>query len=173
MPFLLQRGPAEDVTALGWQIDDQETFEIVLARVANAGVRVSEATPEECNLRGVERLWRFPGPKGMATEIFTAPTTSTARLRMLQSGFVTGASGMGHVAITARQPDRVRGYYDRVFDAPYQAGSRRTSPALASGSASYGSTSGTTRWPSPASKAAHRPDPDRDSASQHPGRVAR
>ncbi|HNQ07808.1 MAG TPA: VOC family protein [Tetrasphaera sp.] len=115
--FLLQRGPAEDVTALGWQIDDHETFEIVLARVANAGVRVSEATPEECNLRGVERLWRFPGPKGMATEIFTAPTTSTARLRMLQSGFVTGASGMGHVAITARQPDRIRGYYGRVFDA--------------------------------------------------------
>lgn len=115
--FLLQRGPAEDVTALGWQVDDHATFETILARVADAGLPVTEGTPEECTLRGVERLWRFPGPKGMSTEIFTAATTSTTPLRMLQSGFVTGNGGMGHVAITAREPEGIRGYYDRVFDA--------------------------------------------------------
>ncbi len=115
--FLLQRGPAEDVTALGWLVDDHATFETILARVADAGLPVTEGTPEECALRGVERLWSFPGPKGTATEIFTQATTSTAPLHMLQSGFVTGASGMGHVAITAREPEAVRGYYGRVFDA--------------------------------------------------------
>jgi catechol 2,3-dioxygenase-like lactoylglutathione lyase family enzyme len=85
--------------------------------VADAHLPIAEGTEEECRLRGVERLWRFPGPKGMATEIFTTATTTSAPLRMLQSGFVTGASGMGHVAITARAPEAIRGYYDDVFDA--------------------------------------------------------
>lgn len=107
--LLLQRGPAEDVTALGWQIDDHETFDVVMARVADAGLPVTDGTSDECALRGVERLWRFPGPKGTATEIFTRATTSEAPLRMLQDGFVTGASGLGHVAITAQRPEEVRG----------------------------------------------------------------
>jgi len=32
--FLLQRGPAEDVTALGWQLDDHNTFDEVVSRVS-------------------------------------------------------------------------------------------------------------------------------------------
>lgn len=115
--FLLQRSEVEDVTALGWQVDDHDTFDVILARVADAGLTVTEGTEQECNLRGVERLWRFPGPKGIATEIFTTARTTPAPLRMLQRGFVTGNSGMGHVAITARRPEDVRGYYDTVFDA--------------------------------------------------------
>ncbi|MEI2778778.1 MAG: VOC family protein [Tetrasphaera sp.] len=115
--FLLQRSPAEDVTALGWLVDDHETFEIILARVADAGLPVVEGTAHECALRGVERVWRFPGPKGMATEIFTSARTTTTPLRMLQTGFVTGASGLGHVAITAKEPEGIRGNYGQVFDA--------------------------------------------------------
>lgn len=115
--FLLQRSPAEDVTALGWMVDDHETFDRVLARAADGGLPITEGTPEECALRGVERLWRFPGPKGIATELHTRARTTAAPLRMLQSGFVMGEAGMGHVAITARHPEEVRGYYDRLFDA--------------------------------------------------------
>lgn len=114
--FLLQRDPVEDVTALGWQIDDHETFETVLGRVHAAGVPVSEGTAEECTLRGVERLWRFPGPKGIATEIFTVARTTSMPLQMQQTGFVFGESGMGHVAITSKQPEQLRAYYDTVFD---------------------------------------------------------
>src|SRR5271155_4552084 len=45
--FLLQRGPAEDVTALGWQLDDHETFDTIQARVRQHGVPVVEGTDEE------------------------------------------------------------------------------------------------------------------------------
>ncbi|MEV5837327.1 VOC family protein [Nocardia sp. NPDC052112] len=114
--FLVQRGPAEDVTALGWHIDDHETFDRIIARVTDRGVPVVEGTPEETALRGVERLWRFPGPKGMAQEIFTAPITTPEPLRMLSSGWVTGESGMGHVAIVSREPEAMHGYYHTVFD---------------------------------------------------------
>ncbi|MCP2288958.1 VOC family protein [Nocardia amikacinitolerans] len=114
--FLIERGPAEDVTALGWQIDDHETFDRIIARVADRGVPIEEGTPDEAALRGVERLWRFSGPKGIATEIFTTAVTTPEPLRMLSSGWVTGEAGMGHVAIVSREPESMRGYYHTVFD---------------------------------------------------------
>ena len=116
--FLLQRGPAEDVTALGWQLDDHETFDTVLGRVVARGVPVTEGSAEETALRGVERLVRFPGPNGLAQEIFTraVPGVGPADLAA-RGGFVTGAAGMGHVAVTSTKPHQMRGYYETVFDA--------------------------------------------------------
>ncbi|MEU1205036.1 VOC family protein [Nocardia sp. NPDC005825] len=114
--FLIERGPAEDVTALGWQIDDHQTFDRILARVADRGVPITEGSADQAALRGVERLWRFAGPKGLAQEIFTTSTTTAAPLRMLSSGWVTGEAGLGHVAMVSREPETVRAYYRTVFD---------------------------------------------------------
>lgn len=115
--FLIQKGSKEDVTAIGWQIDDHETFDVILGRVIAAGLPVVEGAPEECALRGVERLWRFKGPKGMATEIFTTPVISPNPLMMKNKAFITGASGMGHVAIASKDAMVMHGYYASVFNA--------------------------------------------------------
>ena len=116
--FLLHRGPAEDVTTLGWQLDDHATFDEVVSRVTRHGVPATQGTEEEAALRGVERLVRFPGPNGLAQEIFTRPTTASTPLDMrVRGGFVTGESGIGHVAIASKKPHQMRGYYDTVFDA--------------------------------------------------------
>jgi len=116
--FLLRRGPAEDVTALGWQVDDHHTFDEILARVTRHDVPVVEGTAEEARLRGVERLVRFPGPNGLTQELFTRPRTGDVPLDMaVRGGFVTGEAGIGHVAVTSTKPHQMRGYYDTVFDA--------------------------------------------------------
>ena len=115
--FLLQRGPKEDVTAFGWHIDGHETFDVILGRVAERGLPVIEGTPDECALRGVERLWRIAGPKGVVTEIFTRPLVTPAPLHMKNREFVTGDSGMGHVAIAAKDALSLHGYYNTLFDA--------------------------------------------------------
>jgi 2,3-dihydroxybiphenyl 1,2-dioxygenase len=116
--FLLQRGPAEDVTTLGWHLDDHETFDAILARVRQHDVPVIEGTDEEAALRGVERLVRFPGPNGLTQEVFTRARAGVTPLEMAaRGGFVTGAAGMGHVAVTTTRPHQVRGYYNTVFDA--------------------------------------------------------
>lgn len=116
--FLLRRGPAEDVTTLGWQLDDHETFDTVLRRVTAHGVPVTEGTAEEAALRGVERLVRFPGPNGLSQEIFTRAHTGDSPLDMAtRGGFVTGDAGLGHVAVTSKNPQQLRGYYAGVFDA--------------------------------------------------------
>jgi 2,3-dihydroxybiphenyl 1,2-dioxygenase len=81
-------------------------------------VPVSEGSAEEAALRGVERLVRFPGPNGLAQEIFTRARISDTPLDMrVDGGFVTGEDGMGHVAITTKKPHQMRGYYSTVFDA--------------------------------------------------------
>ena len=116
--FLLQRGPAEDVTALGWHLDDHDTFDTVVARVKCHGVPVTEGTDEEAAQRGVERLVRFPGPNGLTQEVFTRARTGAAPLHMpAGGGFVTGTAGLGHVAVTTTKPHQLRGYYDAVLDA--------------------------------------------------------
>jgi 2,3-dihydroxybiphenyl 1,2-dioxygenase len=116
--FLLQRGPAEDVTALGWQIDDHRTFDEILSRITRHGVPTKEGTMEEAALRGVERLMRFPGPNGLMQEIFTRARRSDAALEMaVRGGFVTGEGGIGHIAVTSKKPHQIRGYYNTVFDA--------------------------------------------------------
>jgi len=114
--FLIQRGPAEDLMAVGWHVTDHETFDRIVKRVTERGVPIAEGSAEEAALRGVERLWRFAGPKGIVQEIFTTAHTTTKPLNMLNSGFVTGGGGMGHVAITSRDPLGIHRYYNTVFD---------------------------------------------------------
>ncbi|BBY25363.1 VOC family protein [Mycobacterium stomatepiae] len=114
---LLRRGPAEDVVALGWQLDGHATFDEISRRVADHGVPALEGTDEEAKLRGVERFLRFPGPNGLGQEIYTTARTAPLSLDVPGSGFVTGAGGMGHVALPTKKPQLVRGYYNHVFDA--------------------------------------------------------
>lgn len=115
--FLLQRGPAEDVVTMGWHVDDHTTFDRIVSRVTSHGVPMREGSDEEASARGVERLLRFPGPKGIVQEIFTKALTTTHPLQIHTAGFVTGEGGMGHVAITSKKPTQIRGYFNTVFDA--------------------------------------------------------
>ncbi len=116
--FLLQRGPAEDTTALGWELDDDTTFDTIEKRIRDRGVPVVEGSGEEAALRGVERLLRFPGPNGLAQEIYVRARAADEPLQLAAGGgFVTGVDGMGHVAIATKKPHQMRGYYSTVFDA--------------------------------------------------------
>ncbi|MGW3014299.1 VOC family protein [Streptomyces sp. NPDC001219] len=115
--FLIRRGPAEDVVATGWHVDDHAAFERIEARIRAHGVPHAVGTDEEAALRGVERLLRFPGPKGITQEIYTTPAKSAEPLCMLASGFVTGDGGMGHIALTSTKPAETRRYFNTLFDA--------------------------------------------------------
>ncbi len=115
--FLVRRGPAEDVVALGWHLDDHATFDEVCRRVADHGVPAVEGSDDDAKLRGVERFLRFPGPNGLTQEVYTTARTAPLALDITGSGFVTGAGGLGHVAIATKNPHEMRGYFNHVFDA--------------------------------------------------------
>lgn len=66
----------------------------------------------------MERAVRFPGPNGLVQELFTrAHTTTEPLVAVASGGFVTGRSGLGHVAVVTKNPHQMRGYYSTVFDA--------------------------------------------------------
>jgi 2,3-dihydroxybiphenyl 1,2-dioxygenase len=115
--LIVLNGPAEDVAALGWQLDDAETVHTVLSRLGAQGIEVTKGDPEGARLRGVEHYWHFVGPKRLSFELFTSPTLGSSRLRMATSGFLTGAGGMGHVAISSREPDAFLEFWQSIFDA--------------------------------------------------------
>jgi 2,3-dihydroxybiphenyl 1,2-dioxygenase len=122
--FLLQRGPAEDVTAVGWHLDSHEALDAVVRRVKErGGPPVVEGGEDEAALRGVERLVRFTGPKGLVHEVFTRPIADARAAGESVTGafvtpaFVTGEGGFGHIALTTRQPEKLHAYYRALFDA--------------------------------------------------------
>jgi len=115
--FIVKRGKAEDLVALGWHLRDSSTLNVVLQRLKERGIAVEAGSEAEAAERGVVRFWRAIGPKRMAVELFTEPRTTTEPLNMLSGGFVTGASGLGHVAITTRKPQELCRFWQEVFDA--------------------------------------------------------
>lgn len=115
--FIVKRGPAEDVTAIGYQLRDEKALAVLLARLSDRAIATERASGDEAAQRGVIAFTRFKGPKGIALELFTEALTTTAPLNMLARGFVTGASGMGHVAITTRLPEKMQRFWQELFDA--------------------------------------------------------
>jgi 2,3-dihydroxybiphenyl 1,2-dioxygenase len=115
--IIVRRGPAEDVIALGWQLDSEQALQLALDRLQARGIPVQEGSGDAAASRGVERFWGFDGPKRLRIELFTQPVCSEAPLDMQASGFVTGAQGMGHFAISTREPEAMLKFFQDVFDA--------------------------------------------------------
>ncbi|MQA53645.1 VOC family protein [Pseudomonas piscis] len=115
--IIVKHGPAEDFAAIGWQLHDQDTLHIVLQRLRARGIAIHESTAAQAAERGVARFWRVLGPKRMAIELFVEPLTTQEPLSMLSEGFITGESGMGHLAITSRRGKDMRRFWQEIFDA--------------------------------------------------------
>jgi len=114
--IVVEDGPAEDVTAIGWQLHDEHALPLLQRRLRAMGVDVAEAGAAEAAARGVERLWVFQGPKKLRFEFFTRPLLAGAP-RLAASGFVTGALGLGHFAMTTREPEAALRFFQQAFDA--------------------------------------------------------
>ncbi|MCY1341716.1 Biphenyl-2,3-diol 1,2-dioxygenase [compost metagenome] len=115
--IIVKRGGAEDFAAVGWQLRDQATLDIVLQRLKARSIAVQQSTAVEAAERGVTRFWRVIGPKRMAIELFIEPLTTSEPLDMLSAGFITGEAGMGHLAITSRRGQDMRRFWQEIFDA--------------------------------------------------------
>lgn len=115
--IVVREGAAEDVVAIGWQLQDASALQEMRSRLRAAGIAVRERTGAEAAGRGVERYWEFEGPKRLCFELFTTPVRSIVPLRMRASGFVTGEMGLGHLAMTTREPEAALDFFKRIFDA--------------------------------------------------------
>jgi 2,3-dihydroxybiphenyl 1,2-dioxygenase len=110
-------GDAEDVVAIGWHLHDEAALKLLLARLRSAGIEVHEGGGAQADGRGVERFWAFLGPKRVRYEIFNQPLLTERALVMQASGFVTGDMGLGHFAMSTREPEATLRFFQTLFDA--------------------------------------------------------
>ena len=101
--ILLQQGPADDLTVLGWQLDSGEAFEAMVKRLRGAGVEVSLASEAQARERKVGRLAQLRDPSGIATELYCEPERAPRPFaaELVAGGFVAEEHGVGHAVIRA------------------------------------------------------------------------
>jgi 2,3-dihydroxybiphenyl 1,2-dioxygenase len=115
--FFVIPGDADDLCAMGWEVDDARALDEAVARLRGAGIDVSEASREEAALRKMERVFRFRDPASLPSEIGYGPAKATAAFRSPAgvSGFVTGNKGLGHAVINARSQAESQAFYCDVL----------------------------------------------------------
>jgi 2,3-dihydroxybiphenyl 1,2-dioxygenase len=115
--IIILKGPAEDVAAIGWEMASEAALELALQRLEKRGSQIRIGSADEARSRGVECFWSVSGPKGLPVELYVRPLITDEPLKMKASGFVTGAGGLGHAAITTRRPRQMEAFWQEVFDA--------------------------------------------------------
>lgn len=115
--IVVRDGAAEDVVAVGWQLHDEHALKLLLQRLRAEHIDVREVGGAPAAERGVERFFAFDGPKKLRFELFTQPRFSERPLDLRVSGFVTGDMGLGHFAMTTREPEAGLSFFQRMFDA--------------------------------------------------------
>jgi 3,4-dihydroxy-9,10-secoandrosta-1,3,5(10)-triene-9,17-dione 4,5-dioxygenase len=93
-------GAAERLLAAGWEVANPPALAAVGRALADAGVPVKAAAPDELAHRRVESMLRFEDPAGHRLEVFCgAALEHRPAVSPYGNRFVTGAMGLGHVVL--------------------------------------------------------------------------
>ncbi len=104
--LVVEAGEADDLVAVGWQVENETALNEIVARLRASGVAVEEGSGAEAARRRVARLVKLRDPAGTPTEIFFGPERAAEpfRSRLVRAGFVADERGLGHVVLAA--PDK-------------------------------------------------------------------
>ncbi len=115
--LILRQGEADDLAALGWEVNDESVLSAIVAAARAAGSAPEEAGAADRAARRVARLVRFADPAGNVNEIVIGPEQSSSPFRSehFPSGFRTGGMGLGHAVLVARDRAVMERFYRDVF----------------------------------------------------------
>ena len=110
-------GARERLLASGWEVADAGELAAVGRALADAGVAVKAATPEELAGRRVREMLRFDDPAGNAIEVVCgAALEHRPAVSPYGNQFVTGDMGLGHVVLpVAGAADAALAFYTGVL----------------------------------------------------------
>jgi 2,3-dihydroxybiphenyl 1,2-dioxygenase len=97
-------GPQDDIAYAGWEVRDAAALDLVVDRLAAAGVTALRASRAEAADRFVQDMVRFTDPEGLPCEAFYGPLQRTNQpfLSPLGVRFKTGRQGIGHIVLIAK-----------------------------------------------------------------------
>jgi len=110
---MIDRGTAERVAVMGWEVADGPALAVLAARLSDAGHPVSPGTADLRARRHVTDMIVAHDPIGNRLEFFHGAADAPAPFvpgRAI-SGFRTGRLGLGHVVLTAASVDAVMPFY--------------------------------------------------------------
>jgi len=115
--FFIERGPADDLAAVGWEVAGRSELEDIAERLANAGHEVIQGTTEKAARRNVEAIIRVHDPAGNPIEIFYGPKMATEPFvsEVVRSGFVADEQGLGHVVVVSKDMNEHEAFYATMF----------------------------------------------------------
>lgn len=115
--YVLVEGPADDVAFVGWRAANAGKMIAFIENLKALGIEYAEATKHELNVRAVDRMVHFTDPNGLRHEVYFGPLLASERFisPRVQSGFVTGECGMGHVVFPAQNYRETVDFVSKVF----------------------------------------------------------
>ncbi|MEV6099381.1 VOC family protein [Nocardia sp. NPDC051981] len=109
-------GDRDAVIAVGWQVADRRSLELVREILEKAGVAVTTLTLAEAANRHVEEAIAFVDPSGFTIEVFHGPLLDHSPVvGKFGNRFVTGDLGLGHVVLPVRDIEEARRFYTEVL----------------------------------------------------------
>jgi 2,3-dihydroxybiphenyl 1,2-dioxygenase len=115
--FFVERGPADDLAAVGWEVHGPEALGEITERLRGAGHEVVEGSAELAASRGVQALVCVNDPAGNPLEIFHGPTLADEPFesKVVDGGFVSGDQGFGHVVVVSKDDEAHEEFYETIF----------------------------------------------------------
>ncbi|MCZ6805587.1 MAG: VOC family protein [Deltaproteobacteria bacterium] len=111
--FFIESGPADDLAAVGWEVDGPTALEEIVGRLKAAGHEVVQGTAEDVARRNVDALVRFEDPAGNPCELYYGPKMADAPFVsvVVRSGFVADEQGLGHVVVVSKNAEEQEAFY--------------------------------------------------------------
>lgn len=102
--WLVQRGPADDLVASGYEVGSSAALDRIIERVRAAGLVITEGDAALAAARRVDRIAVTADPMGNRIELVTgfADAEVPFHSNVLLGGFVTGAGGAGHQVLLSK-----------------------------------------------------------------------
>ena len=115
--FFIEPGPADDLAAVGWEVEGPAALEEITQRLKGAGHEVVTASPEDAARRKVQALVRATDPAGNPIEIFYGPKMAEEPFvsEVVRAGFVADEQGFGHVVVVSKDDAKHEEFYETMF----------------------------------------------------------
>lgn len=115
--LIVQPSNVNGLGFLGLRVENENEFEIALKELRDLKTEAKLAKPDECELRGVEKMFSFQDPDGNALEIYYGPKDADSPFAPSRKigPFRTGDLGVGHVAINTTNLPRLQNFYQNVL----------------------------------------------------------
>jgi 2,3-dihydroxybiphenyl 1,2-dioxygenase len=97
--IIVQPGPANDASFLGFEATNEEAFEKAAASLRSAGFATEDGTEADLAQRRAQRLIRTVSPWGVPVEVVLSLSRAPGPYRsdLMPGGFLTEGVGFGHV----------------------------------------------------------------------------